>query len=180
MEDDNLSAGDKLGKWIRHEENKRELRDVSNSLPSTFLQCSLIYVYASFFVVFVCVCREKISKFIPLNFLVQIKALFYSLKADSSKEVKRCLMVTNVSCQTPLATQWLTIKVNSDQVFPTWQPCRAEGEKHGQDRKGRVQSVTKGAAGRQVLLWFDSLWSVHLSQMSSFITAEIYHVACIY
>lgn len=38
----------------------------------------------------------------------------------------------------------------------------------------RVRSVTIGAARRQVLLWFDSLWSVHLSQMSSFIIAELY------
>lgn len=38
----------------------------------------------------------------------------------------------------------------------------------------RVRSVTIGAARRQVPLWFDSLWSVHLSQMSPFIIAELY------
>lgn len=56
----------------------------------------------------------------------------------------------------------------------------AEGELHGQDGRERVQSVTKGAARRQVLLWFDSLWSVHLSQMSSFIIAELYRTTHIY
>lgn len=84
----------------------------------------------------------------------------------------------------PLATMWLTlapVKVNSDQVCPTTAAmCTAEGELHGQERRERVRSVTKGAARRQVLPWFDSLWSVHLSQMSSFITAELHRVARIY
>lgn len=44
----------------------------------------------------------------------------------------------------------------------------------GREGGKRVRSVTIGAARRQVLLRFDSLWSVHLSQMSSFIIAELY------
>lgn len=50
------------------------------------------------------------------------------------------------------------------------------------DKTGRerVRSVTNGSARRQVLLWFDSLWSVHLSQMSSFIIAELYHITHIH
>lgn len=44
-ESDNLSAGDKLGKWIRDEGNKSMLAHVSNPLPSTFLQRPFISVY---------------------------------------------------------------------------------------------------------------------------------------
>lgn len=40
-------------------------------------------------------------------------------------------------------------------------------------------NATKGVARRQVQ-GLDSLWSVHLSQMSSFIIAELYHITPIY
>lgn len=71
---------------------------------------------------------------------------------------------------------WLTlapVKVNSDQVRPPRQLSAARSGSCADTERESVQSVTVEAASRQVLLWFDSFWSVRLSQMSSFITADL-------
>lgn len=44
--------------------------------------------------------------------------------------------------------------------------------------RGKCTEWTVEQASRQVLLWFDSLWSVRLSQMSSVITADLHRTRC--
>ena len=60
-ESDNLSAGDKLGEWIRDEEKKNSVpSDAGNPVPSTipatsFYMCLSVYP-SSFYIPFVVLC----------------------------------------------------------------------------------------------------------------------------